>query len=129
MSFTPTTPSHLTEIRDKLAQLETIFHRREQGTSTAALEAMIDESFWEVGASGRRYDRHCVIETVLHRHAKPVENHWQARDFACQEIAFNHYLLAYTLHQAARVTRRTTLWRRTPAGWKILFHQGTVVTE
>jgi hypothetical protein len=25
------------------------------------------------------------------------------------------------------VTRRATLWRRMSSGWKILYHQGTVV--
>jgi hypothetical protein len=25
------------------------------------------------------------------------------------------------------VTRRATLWRRTTTGWKVLYHQGTVV--
>jgi hypothetical protein len=31
------------------------------------------------------------------------------------------------LRQGERVTRRTTLWRRVGADWKIVFHQGTVV--
>jgi hypothetical protein len=31
----------------------------------------------------------------------------------------------YTLLQGERLTRRVTLWRRTSAGWKILYHQGT----
>jgi len=26
-----------------------------------------------------------------------------------------------------RVTRRATLWRRSATGWKILYHQGTLV--
>jgi hypothetical protein len=26
-----------------------------------------------------------------------------------------------------RITRRVTLWRRTDAGWKVLYHQGTLV--
>ena len=26
-----------------------------------------------------------------------------------------------------RVTRRATLWRRSKSGWKVLYHQGTVV--
>jgi len=26
-----------------------------------------------------------------------------------------------------RITRRATLWRRTAGGWKVLYHQGTLV--
>jgi hypothetical protein len=29
--------------------------------------------------------------------------------------------------QGPRITRRATLWRRTVAGWKVLYHQGTLV--
>jgi hypothetical protein len=37
--------------------------------------------------------------------------------------------LTYTLHQGARITRRSTIWRRTGEGWKIVYHQGTMVEE
>ena len=118
---------HLIAIQDELSQREPIFHRPEHGTSREALESMTDESFWEVGASGRRYSRKFVIDTVSRRYAESHEGHWQAQDFCCQEIAQDNYLLTYTLHQGARVTRRSTLWRRAPTGWKIVYHQGTVV--
>jgi hypothetical protein len=29
--------------------------------------------------------------------------------------------------QGPRITRRATLWRRTAGGWKVLYHQGTLV--
>jgi hypothetical protein len=32
------------------------------------------------------------------------------------------------LQQGARNTRRATIWRRTPDGWKVVYHQGTVVS-
>jgi hypothetical protein len=31
------------------------------------------------------------------------------------------------LHQAERVTRRATIWQTTGKGWRILYHQGTIV--
>jgi hypothetical protein len=40
------------------------------------------------------------------------------------------YLLTYTLLQDnVRLTRRSTIWRSTPEGWKIVFHQGTIVQD
>jgi len=33
------------------------------------------------------------------------------------------------LTQGMRKTRRATLWQRSPEGWKILYHQGTVIAE
>jgi hypothetical protein len=39
------------------------------------------------------------------------------------------YLLTYTLRQPDRLTRRSTIWRRTEDGdWQIVFHQGTPVS-
>ncbi|OIQ79364.1 hypothetical protein GALL_388980 [mine drainage metagenome] len=122
------TLSHLVDIQDQLSKMEPIFHHPEYGDSREALEQMTDESFWEVGASGRRYSRKYIIDTVLQRQLDAYEENWQAQDFYCQEIAQDNYLLTYTLHQSTRVTRRSTLWRRTSSGWKIVYHQGTVVT-
>jgi hypothetical protein len=33
------------------------------------------------------------------------------------------------LRQGERVTRRATIWQRDPDGWKIVYHQGTVVAD
>ncbi len=55
---------------------------------------------------------------------------WEAKDFALMRIAQDNYLLKYTLIQnKIRVTRRSTIWRRENAMWKILYHQGTVINE
>ncbi len=121
------TEARLLPILEELVQREPIFHRPELGVTREAFEAMTDESFWEVGASGRRYSREYAIDTLLARHASPHEDQWETRDFFCQELAPSLYLLTYTLAQGDRVTRRSTLWRKTDSGWRIVFHQGTVV--
>jgi hypothetical protein len=107
---------------------EPIFHRPEFGTSRAAFDAMMDAGFWEVGASGRRYSREHVLDTLEARHSAPHDDAWETSEFQCVELGARTYLLTYTLVQdRVRVTRRTTIWRRTDAGWKIVYHQGTVV--
>jgi hypothetical protein len=90
---------------------------------------MMDATFWEVGASGRRYSREYVLDELEKRQANPFEDDWQTSDFYCVEIAAANYLLTYTLIQSTRVTRRSTIWRRTAEGWKIVYHQGTVVED
>jgi len=55
---------------------------------------------------------------------------WEAADFHCRPLADDVYLLTYTLLQnRKRRTRRTTIWAHRPDGWKILFHQGTLVQD
>ena len=117
----------VSDIIEELKRREPIFHRPEFGTTRADFEDMMDVAFCEVGASGRRYTREYVLDELEKRQANPAEDPWQTRDFHCLEIAIDNYLLTYTLIQGARVTRRSTVWRRTPGGWKIVFHQGTIV--
>lgn len=114
-------------VQNELIAREPIFHRAEHGTTRAVFDQMTTADFWEVGASGRRYSTQYVLDTLEQRYAEPHEDVWRAEDFYCQEIAPKNYLFTYTLYQGARVTRRATIWRRTPDGWLIVYHQGTVV--
>jgi hypothetical protein len=123
------TDPKILDVLKELKQREPIFHRPEFGTTRADFESMTEATFWEVGASGRRYSRDHVLDELEKRYANQVEESWQAQDFHCLEIAVDNYLLTYTLIQGARVTRRSTIWRRTPHGWKIVYHQGTLVED
>lgn len=123
------TPPELLDVQEELIRREPIFHRPELGTDREAFESMAAEEFWETGASGRRYSRKFVIDTVLERYSAPYDDQWKADDFYCQEIAPDNYLLTYTLYQGTRVTRRATLWRKLPDRWVIVYHQGTIVED
>ncbi len=117
----------LLDVLDELRRLEPIFYRPEHGTRREDFDRMTEEDFWEVGASGQRYSRSYVLGVLAARLGHIGEEFWQASDFRCQAIAPDNYLLTYTLAQSTRTTRRATIWRRTAEGWKILYHQGTVV--
>src|SRR5262249_43372065 len=106
-----------------------IFHRPEHGTTRADFERMTEATFWETGASGRRYDREFVLDELERRRAHPAQDRWETSDFRCEEIAPDNFLLTYTLVQDRRVTRRATIWRRTADGWKVVYHQGTIVAD
>jgi hypothetical protein len=131
-----TDPEYL-DILNELIQREPIFHHPEFGTTREDFENMTDATFWEVGASGRRYSRECVLTEVVKRYEdpkyrgihSPPENTWQTKDFQCRKIALDNYLLTYTLVQEQRVTRRSTIWRHSKTGWQILYHQGTIVQD
>ena len=127
MELQRVTEQRLLAAQADLVALEPIFHHPELGTSREAYEAMTETSFWEVGASGRQYSRESIVQIALERYAQPYEDDWETKDFYCQELAENLYLLTYTLLQGTRVTRRSTIWRRVGKQWKIVFHQGTVV--
>jgi hypothetical protein len=122
--------AELADVLSELAAREPIFHRPEFGTSRADFEKMTEPEFWEVGASGRRYSREVVLDELEKRHAMPHADVWETSDFRCQRLGEGVYLLTYTLLQAGvRLTRRSTIWRKTDEGWKIVFHQGTIVQD
>ena len=125
---TQTTDPGLTDVLKELERREPIFHRPEFGTARRNFEAMTDPDFWEVGASGRRYSREYVLDTLAQRQSQSLEDIWETREFHCLALSADTYLLTYTLVQGkSRVTRRSSLWRRSKEGWKILYHQGTLV--
>jgi len=137
MELAATTDPKLLGVLAELRCREPIFHRPELGTTRADFEGMTTADFWEIGASGRRYSRSAVLETLEERlahgsagHQSPAREFWETTDFRCQELAPDVYLLTYTLRQqGGRITRRATIWRRSGDGWKIVFHQGTIVQE
>jgi hypothetical protein len=128
-------PSRITDpalvgVLSELVRREPIFHRPELGTTRADFENMTLTDFWEVGASGRRYSREYVLAELEKRYRHPRDDVWDTSDFHCRRLAPDVYLLTYTLLQdTERKTRRSTIWQHTPAGWKIVFHQGTIVLD
>jgi hypothetical protein len=130
MEPTPATDPGLAGVLDELIRREPIFHRPELGTTRADFEEMMMPDFWEVGASGRRYSRDYVLAELERRQRVQTVDVWETSSFHCRKLALDVYLLTYTLIQDnERRTRRSTIWQRTPEGWKIVFHQGTVVQE
>ena len=117
-------------ILEELKAREPIFHRAELGTTRADFESMMHSGFWEIGASGRRYSREYILAELERRQQHPTEDPWETSGFHCRRLAPDLYLLTYTLIQnKIRKTRRTTLWQYTEVGWKILFHQGTMIQD
>lgn len=124
------TAPDLSEVLAELSRREPIFHRPEFGTTRADFERMIAEDFWETGASGRQYSRATVLDVLEQRSRTPQTESWETFDFKCTRLAPDVYLLTYTLVQdRVRRTRRATIWQKSAGGWKIVYHQGTLVQD
>jgi len=126
--FTHTEPD-LLPILEELRLREPIFHTPAFGTTRSDFERMMAADYWEVGASGRRYSRDFILEWLSE--APPVDAasaQWQSSDHALRRLGPDAYLMTYVLRQGERVTRRATIWQSTADGWRILYHQGTIVT-
>lgn len=117
----------LSSVLEELTKLEIFIHWPTLGTSKEEIENLLDKNFWEVGASGKRYDREIVLRVLEERTRKQNLEVWINKDFHCSEIAADSFLLTYTLDQGARLTQRSSIWRKYEAGFKLVYHQGTVV--
>ncbi len=120
------------EVREQLRSREPIFHRPELGTTRADFEEMTVADYWEVGASGRVYDRRTCLDELERRYADPAYDPLaglEVSEFAVRDAGGGVWLVTYRLRQPARLTRRVSVWRERPEGWLLLYHQGTVVVD
>jgi hypothetical protein len=119
----------LQPVFDDLRSREPIFHTERFGRSFEEFERGTAPDFWEVGASGRRYSREFILS--MRRNEELVDADaagWKANEFGLRRLGPDCFLLTYTLDQQGRVTRRATVWERVGESWRIVYHQGTVVT-
>ena len=126
--FTRVDPE-LQPILEELRSREPIFHSQRFGRSLEDFERATASDFWEVGASGRRYSRAFILGMRANDELVDADTAgWKASGFALRRLGPDCFLLTYTLDQAGRLTRRATIWEKAEETWRILYHQGTVVT-
>ncbi len=128
-AFTKIDPD-LQPILDELRRREPICHSPEFGATAAEFERSTATDYWEVGASGRRYSREFILAWFKDSPDHFVDAKaagWRTEDFGLRRLGSETYLLTYTLDQAGRRTRRSTVWQNSEDGWRILFHQGTII--
>lgn len=115
----------LEELRDR----EPIFHTKRFGRSREDFERSTAPDFWEVGASGRRYSREFILDMSKREALIDADlAGWKATGFGLRRIGSDCFLVTYTLDQGGRLSRRATIWEKAEEGWRIAYHQGTIVT-
>ena len=101
----------------------------------ASFDAEIASDFREIGASGSCYERQAIKDVVLGRlagtHEDSLADDFRMDDVEVIQLSHTIIQVRYTLLTDARVTRRSTLYRRNSdtGYWQAVFHQGTVVAD
>ncbi len=129
--FTHVAPA-LLPVLEELRAREPIFHTRASGFSVEEFERATAPGYWKIGASGRRYSRELILAWARKTPEHFVDADkagWRTEDFGLLQLGPETYLITYTLDQNGRRTRRSTIWRRHEDGWKILYHQGTIISD
>jgi hypothetical protein len=112
----------------ELKRLEEALWRPETRLSPEWMDAVLAEDFVEFGASGRVYDRAATL--VPDTGSLDVE--LPLPEFSARLLAPSIALVTYVSVQklpsgADRRARRSSVWTLTDAGWKLAFHQGTLL--
>ncbi len=131
-ALTPVPPRLVAHLMER----ERALHFPPSGTSRADFEAGVAEGYWEVGASGGRFDTEVIWDVVRRRAAGDssafgdlgADPPWETHEEECRLLAPRTYLLTYLLVQGERRTRRVSIWRGAGADWVAAYHQGTPVT-
>jgi hypothetical protein len=128
-AFTKVDPD-LLPVLDELRRREPIFHTPEFGSTTAEFERSTAPDYWEVGASGRRYSRDLILRELTKSvpYVDAAGAGWRTEDLGLRRLGPDTYLLTYTLDQAGRRTRRSSIWECSEDRWRILYHQGTIIS-
>lgn len=129
---------NINEIKEFIRKREPIFHNRELTNTREDIDNEMHKCYWEISASGKLYTREFVLDYLEERYKNnPVDvmikENWKILEFDVINLADDVYMATYILDGQIvdgknRPTRRTTLWKgNIDEGFKILFHQGTVI--
>ena len=102
-------------------------HQPESRSDTEFLDKLLDDSFVEFGASGKVFTKREIISSLVNDPELGVI----VEDEKVRCIENNVFLVTYRSKNMAlgvrRTSNRSSIWKKTNEGWKMVFHQGTVV--
>jgi hypothetical protein len=112
---------------EEVLQLERELQSAACRGNPARVGALLAEDFYEVGASGRIWDRVSTLELLAaeSRDAAVIEVH----DLTGWAVGDGFVMVRWDSDRAGRRARRTSLWRRGPGGWRLVHHQGTLLPQ
>ncbi len=117
------------DLETELLLLELALARRDGAAVDGELADLIDADAREFGSSGRRWDRAGIVGLLdVGQDGADVV----ITDGSAEELGAGVVLVTYTISVTApggpvRRSLRSSIWVRRPGGWRLRFHQGTVM--
>src|ERR1700741_4347691 len=89
-------PPELQPVLEDLIQREPIFHRVAYGRTIEDFKRLMAPEYWETGASGQRYSREFILQTLAQHPPVDAEDAgWASRDFRLRCLGPDTFLLTY----------------------------------
>jgi hypothetical protein len=114
----------------ELLTLEVALAGRDFAALLDGPEALLDDGFFEFGASGRRWDRAATIDMLRDAPRSEVV----IEDFAVELLAEAVALATYRLRPAHRDSQgrrslRSSVWMQRESRWQMRFHHGSLTAD
>jgi glyoxylase I family protein len=117
------------EIEELIVEKEMGIIAAQQRGDRAAVEAVLDEHFCEIGSSGRLFSKAEILEAIAQ--IKIIEYSFET--IRVLPIDGQHTIVTYIVktkrrYQGQETTTRTyrsSTWKEENGGWRLVFHQGT----
>ena len=110
---------------EKLKQLEESLWIAETRFDKKYMDSILSPGFFEFGRSGKTYKR----EETLSAPFSEINARLPLKDFKIHSITEEVVLVTYiseVQYDELEIGNRSSLWLKTPTGWQLQFHQGTV---
>ena len=122
----------MSTVLHQIQALEVELHHPGVGVNVERLAQLLHPEFYEVGRSGRTYNRETVVKFLGAHECKPAV---VSEAFGVSEIAPGVAILTYRSAQIGHGkilvnhTLRSSLWLKESKGWQLRYHQGTPSAE
>ena len=91
------------------------------------VDRLLHPDFFEFGASGRKWNRRETLAALAAEGSSDGAPLVTVSDLAAVRLAGDVAHVTYLTQDGERLVRRSSLWRRTALGWRLYFHQGTII--
>lgn len=111
---------------EKIKELEESLWIAETRFDKEYMDNILLPDFFEFGRSGRIYNRDEIISAPFSK----IKAGLPLKDFKIHMITKDVILVTYiseVQYDELEIGNRSSLWLKTPDGWKLQFHQGTPV--
>ncbi|SFJ70324.1 hypothetical protein SAMN04487936_103392 [Halobacillus dabanensis] len=109
-------------LKEELKKLEEHHIQIETRISKEKLDNILADDFWEIGSSGRPFDKKFCLEKGVSL-TEMTLHHYEIQPLASDVVLSTYYIADKTRN---RNTLRSSIWKKIDGRWQLYFHQGTV---
>ncbi len=118
-------------LTETIKRLEKSLHKPGFRKNPVKLNKIIADEFIEIGKSGKIWNKTAIIDALKNE----ISTEITMTDFVLSVLSENLVLVIYTAHQITKDgssesnSMRSSIWKLFGNDWKMIFHQGTLITK